>query len=52
MTFNCDRDLVGMIELWVLHIISLRGTFDQSLMKILQGVKEIRSGLEIQGSNT
>ena len=39
-----------MVELWVLHIISLRWTFDQSLMKILPGIKEILSGQEIQGS--
>ena len=28
-----------MVELWVLHIISLRRTFDQSLMKFFQRVQ-------------
>ena len=32
-----------MVELRVLHIVSLRRTFDQSLMKIFPGVKEIWS---------
>ena len=44
MTFYCDLD--GMLELWVLHIASLRQTFDQSLMKIFQRVQEIWSGQE------
>ena len=35
-----------MVDLWVLHIDSLRRTFDQSLMKIFQRVQEIRSGQE------
>ena len=30
-----------MVDLWVLHIDSLRRTFDQSLMKIFQRVQEI-----------
>ena len=30
VTFNCDLDL----ELWILHIVSLRQTFDYRLMKI------------------
>ena len=30
-----------MVDLWVLHIDSLRYTFDQSLMKIFQRVQEI-----------
>ena len=29
MTLNCDLDLVGMVDLWVLHIDSLRRTFGQ-----------------------
>ena len=33
-----------MVELWVLHIVSMRQTFDQSLIKILPGVKEVWSG--------
>ena len=33
-----------MIDLWVLHIDSLRRTFDQSLIKIFQRVQEIWSG--------
>ena len=32
---------VGMAELQGLHIISLRQKFDESLMKILPGVKDI-----------
>ena len=39
-----------MVEVWVLHIVSLRQTFELSLIKILPGVKEIWSGHEIQGS--
>ena len=35
-----------MVDLWVLHIDSLRLTFDQSLMKIFQRVQEIWSGQE------
>ena len=35
-----------MVDLWVLHIDSLRQTFDQSLMKISQRVHEIWSGQE------
>ena len=34
-----------------MHIISLRQTFDQTLMKILPGVKEIYSKPEIENSN-
>ena len=41
-----------MVELWVLHIISQRQTFDQNLKKILPGVKAISSGHKIQGSNS
>ena len=40
-----------MVELLILHIVSLRWTFDQSLKKILPLVWEIQSGHEIQGSN-
>ena len=35
-----------MVELWVLHIDSLRRTFDQSVMKIFQRVQEIWNGQE------
>ena len=35
-----------MVDLWILHIDSLRRTFDQSLMKIFQRVQEIWSGQE------
>ena len=35
-----------MVDLWVLHIDSLRRTFDQNLMKIFQRVQEIWSGQE------
>ena len=35
-----------MVDLWVLHIHSLRQTFDQSLMKIFQRVQEIWCGQE------
>ena len=45
MTLTCDLDL-GMVDLWVLHIDSLRRTFDQSLMKIFQRVQEIWSRQE------
>ena len=47
-----DLDLwpwVGMADLWVLHIHSLRRTFDQSLMKTFQRVREIWSGQESYG---
>ena len=33
-----------MVDLWVLHIDSLRQTYNQSLMKIFQRVQEIWSG--------
>ena len=35
-----------MVHLWILHIDSLRRTFDQSVMKIFQRVQEIWSGQE------
>ena len=44
-----DLDLwpwVGMADLWILHIDSLRRTFDQSFMKIFRRVQEIWSGQE------
>ena len=41
------------VELWVLHIISLRQTFDpKNLLNIFQRVQEIWSEHEIQGSNS
>ena len=38
VTLNCDLDLVSARLSWVLHIVSLRQTHDQSLKKILPGV--------------
>ena len=35
-----------MVDLWVLHIDSMRRTFDRSLIKIFQRVQEIWSGQE------
>ena len=35
-----------MVQLWLLHIMSLRRTFDQGLMKIFHRVQEIWSGQE------
>lgn len=60
VTFKCDLDfgegggkrLGDIVEWWVLHIISLRRTFDQSLMKVLPKVVQIWSVHEIQDSNT
>ena len=46
MILTCDFDLVGMVDLWVLHIDSLWRTFDPNLMKIFQRVQEIWSGQE------
>ena len=46
MTLTCDLDLELAWLTWILHIDSLRRTFDQSLMKILQRVQEICSGQE------
>ena len=43
---------VCIVELWVLHIISLRQTFDPNLINIFQRVQEIWSEHEIQGSNS
>ena len=43
---------VCIVELWVLHIISLRRTFDPNLINIFQRVQEIWSEHEIQSSNT
>ena len=42
---------VCIVELWILHIISLRRTFDPNLINIFQRVQEIWSEHEIQGSN-
>ena len=42
--------LVGMVEIEILHIIYLRGTFDLSLMKITPSMIKIWSGHKIQGS--
>ena len=42
---------VCIVELWVLHIISLRRTFDPNLINIFQRVQEIWSEHEIQGFN-
>ena len=41
-----------IVELYVLHIISLRQTFDPNLINIFQRVQEIWSEHEIQGSNS
>ena len=43
---------VCIVDLWVLHIISLRRTFDPNLINIFQRVQEIWSEHEIQGSNS
>ena len=43
---------VCIVELWVLHIIPLRQTFDPNLINIFQRVQEIWSKHEIQGSNS
>ena len=51
MTLTCDLDLELAWLTRVLHMDSLRRTFDQSLEKILPWGKEIQSGHEIQGSN-
>ena len=47
MNLKCDLES-GWLESLTLHIVSLRLTFDQSLMKIFQKVLEIWSGHEIQ----
>ena len=44
MTLTCGLELAWLT--WVLHIDSLRRTFDQSLMKLFQRVQEIWSGQE------
>ena len=49
VTFNCDLDLELACLLWVLHIASLRQTFDQSFMKIFQRVQGIWSEQERDG---
>ena len=41
VTFNCDLDPESACVRWVLHIASLRQTFDQNFMKIFQRVQEI-----------
>ena len=43
---------VCIVELRILHIISLRWTFDPNLINIFQRVQEIWSEHEIQGSNS
>ena len=51
-TLNCDLDLESAWLSFWFSIVSLRWKFNQSLKKILPGVKEISSGHEIQGSNS
>ena len=50
-TLNCDLILKSPWLSYGFCTSSHRWTFDQSLEKILPGVKEIQSGHEIQGSN-
>ena len=50
-TLNCDLVLESPRLSYGFCTSSRRWTFDQSLEKILLGVKEIQSGHEIQGSN-
>ena len=50
-TLNCDLVLESPRLSYGLCTSSHRWTFDQSLEKILSGVKEIQSGHEIHGSN-
>ena len=49
-----NYDLTLSLHGWVMgsDIISLRRTFDQGLIKIFPGVKEICNGHEIKGSNS
>ena len=49
MTLTCDLDFVGMVDLRILHINSLRRTFDQRLKKIFQRVQEIWSRQQCYG---
>ena len=50
-TLNCDLVLESPWLSYGFCISSHMWTFDQSLEKILPGIKEIQSGHEIQGSN-
>ena len=50
-TLNCDLVLESPRLSYGFCTSSHRWTFDQSLEKLLPGVKEIQSGHEIQGSN-
>ena len=52
MTLKCDLESwlrVCIAESWVLHINSLRGTFEWSLLKIVERVQVTWSRHEIQG---
>ena len=51
VTLNCDLVFESPWLSYGFCTSSHRWTFDQSLEKILPGVKEIQSGHEIQGSN-
>ena len=46
MTLNCGLDLESVYFSYILHIVSLRRTFDKSLMNIFQRLREIWSGQE------
>ena len=49
MTLTCDLDLELAWLTWVLHIDSLRRTFDQSLMKIFQRVQDMEQTRKCYG---
>ena len=45
MTLTCDLDLeLAWFDLWVLHIDSLRRTFDQSLTRAVVGQRSLPAG--------
>ena len=48
MTLKCDHDLESA-KSRILHIVSLRGTFELCLTKTFQSVQKIWSGREIEG---
>ena len=49
MTLTCDLELAWLT--WVLHINSLRRTFDQSLMKIFQKVQRYGADKKVLGKD-
>ena len=52
VTLDCYLDLESALNIiWILHIISVKETFNQSLIKTLPGIKEYRADKNSRLSN-